>query len=32
MEAKTLNENHKQGIDALVKELGPVDAVRFFDL
>ena len=28
MEAKTLNEIHKQGIDALVKELGPVDAVE----
>jgi hypothetical protein len=27
MEAKTLNEIHKQGIDALVKVLGPVDAV-----
>jgi len=25
MEAKTLNEIHKQGIDALVKVLGPVD-------
>ena len=29
MEAKTLNEIHKQGIDALVKVLGPLDAVRF---
>jgi hypothetical protein len=29
MEVKTLNEIHKQGIDALVKVLGPVDAVRF---
>ncbi|MDD1682250.1 MAG: hypothetical protein LUO98_00315 [Methanoregula sp.] len=32
MEAKTLNEIHKQGIDALVKELGPVDAVRFLQI
>ena len=34
MEAKTLNEIHKQGIDALVKVLGPVDAVgsaRLYD-
>ena len=31
-EAKTLNEIHKQGIDALVKELGPVDAVRFLQI
>jgi hypothetical protein len=29
MQVKTLNEIHKQGIDALVKVLGPVDAVRF---
>jgi hypothetical protein len=32
MEAKTLNEIHKQGIDALVKVLGPVDAVRFLQI
>ena len=32
MEAKTLNEIHKQGIDALTKELGPVDAVRFLQI
>lgn len=32
MEAKTLNEIHKQGIDALVKELGPVDAMRFLQI
>jgi len=32
MEGKTLSEIHKQGIDALVEEPGPVDAVRFFDL
>jgi len=32
MEAKTLNEIHKQGIDALAKELGPVDAVRFLQI
>jgi hypothetical protein len=32
MEAKTLNEIHKQGIDALIKELGPVDAVRFLQI
>lgn len=29
MERKTLNEIHKQGIDALVKVLGPADAIRF---
>ncbi len=29
MEAKTLNEIHRQGIEALVKVIGPVDAVRF---
>jgi hypothetical protein len=28
-EAKTLNGIHKQGIGALIKALGPVDAVRF---
>jgi hypothetical protein len=32
MEAKTLNEIHKQGIDALTKEPGPVDAVRFLQI
>jgi hypothetical protein len=32
MEAKTLNEIHKQGIYALVKVLGPVDAVRFLQI
>jgi len=32
MEAKTLNEIHKQGIDALVKVLVPVDAVRFLQI
>ena len=32
MEAKTLNEIHKQSIDALFKELGPVDAVRFLPI
>jgi len=32
MEAKTLNEIHKQGIDALVKVLGPVDTVRFLQI
>jgi hypothetical protein len=32
MEAKTLNEIHKQGIDTLVKVLGPVDAVRFLQI
>jgi hypothetical protein len=32
MEAKTLNEIQKQGIDALVKELGPVDAIRFLQI
>jgi len=32
MEAKTLNEIHKQGIEALVKVLGPVDAVRFLQI
>ena len=32
MQAKTLNEIHKQGIDALVKVLGPVDAVRFLQI
>ena len=32
MEAKTLNEIHKPGIDALVKVLGPVDAVRFLQI
>lgn len=32
MEAKTLNEIHKQGIDALVKVLGPVDAIRFLQI
>jgi len=29
LERKTLNEIHKQGIDALVKVLGPADAIRF---
>lgn len=29
MQAKTLDEIHKQGIDALVKTRGPVDAARF---
>jgi len=32
MEAKTLNEIHKEGIEALVKVLGPVDAVRFLQI
>jgi hypothetical protein len=32
MEAKTLNEIQKQGIDALVKELGAVDAIRFLQI
>jgi len=32
METKTLNEIHKQGIDALVKVLGPVNAVRFLQI
>jgi hypothetical protein len=32
MKMKTLNEIHKQGIDALVKVLGPVDAVRFLQI
>lgn len=32
MKAKTLHEIHKQGIDALAKELGPVDAVRFLQI
>lgn len=32
MEAKTLNEIHKRRIDALVKELGPVDAIRFLQI
>jgi hypothetical protein len=32
MEAKTLNEIHKQGIEALVKVPGPVDAVRFLQI
>jgi len=32
MEAKTLNEIHKQGIDALVNVLGPIDAVRFLQI
>lgn len=32
MKVKTLNEIHKQGIVALVKVLGPVDAVRFLQI
>jgi hypothetical protein len=32
MEVKTLNEIHQQGINALVKALGPVDAVRFLQI
>ncbi len=32
METRTLNEIHRQGIDALVKVLGPVDAIRFLQL
>lgn len=32
MEVKTLNEIHKQGIDALVKVLGPIDAMRFLQI
>jgi hypothetical protein len=32
MEAKTLNEIHKQGIDALLKVLGPADTVRFLQI
>jgi len=32
METKTLNEIHKEGIDALVKVLGPVDAARFLQI
>ncbi|MCP1663247.1 MULTISPECIES: hypothetical protein [Methanocalculus] len=32
MQTKTLNEIHKQGIDALVQILGPVDAVRFLQI
>jgi hypothetical protein len=32
MKVKTLHEIHKQGIDALTKELGPVDAVRFLQI
>jgi hypothetical protein len=32
MKVKTLNEIHKQGIDALVKVLGPVDTVRFLQI
>ena len=32
MEVKTLNKIHKQGIDALVKVSGPVDAVRFLQI
>ena len=32
MEVKTLNETHKLGIDALVKVLGLVDAVRVLQI
>ena len=32
MEAKTLNEIHKRGIDALVKVLSPVDTVRVLQI
>lgn len=32
MQTKTLNEIHRQGIDALVKTLGPVDAARFLQM
>lgn len=32
MKVKTLHEIHKQGIDALVTVLGPVDAVRFLQI
>ena len=32
MQAKTLNEIHKEGIEALVKVPGPVDAVRFLQI
>ena len=32
MEPTPLNEIYKRGIDALVKEPGPVDAIRFLQI
>lgn len=29
LKAKTLNEVHAEGMDALLKALGPVDTIRF---
>jgi len=32
MKAKTLNEVHAEGMDALLKALGPVDTIRFLQM
>ena len=32
MKAKTLHEVHSEGMDALLKALGPVDTIRFLQM
>ena len=32
MKVKTLNEVHREGIEALVRALGPVDTIRFLQM